>query len=306
MPKSKHCRCVVSSTANAATSGRPPIPGPCLDVCATPICGEPSTLTLMAPVIYDQLGINLCSPVTIPGLAALTTAASASVQVIDVTTGTASAITQIAGRTNCYQITLSELTMTFAIRVYDCAGRLLSTLTATATYLPPETADNFDEETNPSSIEFDLFAPYGISYIGGVTTTPLLNYIGFSSANGAPVQGLNYTAFAKLLNLNVEDSTATIGLTLYVLSMYYTQYQFGAISRADIPKVSLIPDEDTLCQNFVDGDLLNLAIKPLELGPPLCEASLKTPCPGCNSCCSVLTTADGTNTPLPLDNDTQG
>ncbi len=305
MPKSKRCRCVLKNPRNAqaaASFGN----GPCLDVCATPICADPSSLTLMAPVIYDQLGINLCSPVTVTGLDALTTAASASVQVIDIALGADSEITQITGRPNCYQITLSELTVTFAIRVYDCAGRLLSTLTATAVYLPPETADNFDEETNPSSIEFDIFAPYGISYIGGDIDAPLLNYIGFSSTNAGLLQGLNYTAFAKILNLDVEESTATIGLTLYVLSLYYTQYQFSCVSRAEIPKVSLVSDEDTLCQDFVEGDLLNLAIKPLELGAPLCEANLKRPCTTCDSCCSTLTPVTDTAEPLPLEDDTAG
>ncbi|MBQ4563772.1 MAG: hypothetical protein IJA58_04750 [Lachnospiraceae bacterium] len=306
MPKSKRCRCVVKKTGNPINSTHLSDFGQCTDVCATPICADPSELTLMAPVIYDQLGINLCSAVTVPGLDALTTAASASVQVIDITLGADSEITQISGRTNCYQLTLSELTVTFAIRIYDSTGRLLSTLPATATYLPPEAADNFDEETNPSSIEFDIFAPYGISYIGGDTGAPLLNYIGFSSTNSGPAQGLNYTAFAKILNLDVEDSTATIGLTLYVLSLYYTQYLFSGVRRAEIPKVSLIPDEDSLCLNFVEGDLLNLAIKPLELGIPFCEANLKRPCTTCDSCCSALTSVETGGETLPLDDDTEG
>ncbi len=305
MSKTKRCRCILKNPGKlsaAASSGN----GTCVDVCASPICADPSTLTLMAPVIYDQLGINLCSPVTITGLNTLTTASSASVQVIDITLGEGSEIEQIAGRPNCYQITLSNLQVTFAVRVYDCANRLLATLTATAVYLPPETADNYDEETNPSSIEFDIFAPYGISYISGDTSSPLLNYIGFSSVNAGLLQGLNYTAFAKILNLDVEESTATIGLTLYVLSLYYSQYQFTGASRAEIPKVSLIPDEDTLCQDFVEGDLLNLAIKPLELGAPLCEGFLKKPCPSCDSCCSVLTQAEDSGEALPLEDDTAG
>ena len=305
MSKSKRCRCVLQNSGRipAATSAWN---GPCVDVCASPICAEPTVLTLMAPVIYDQLGINLCSAVTIPGLAAFPTATSASVQVISIDLGDGSEITQVPGRSNCYQITLAGLTVTFAVHLYDCANRLLSTLPATAIYLPPETADNFDEETNPSSIEFDLFAPYGVSYSDGAITTPVLNYLGFSSANGTILQGLNYTAFAKLLNLDIADSTATVGLTLYVLSLYYAQYGFTGATRSEVPKVSLIPDEDSLCQDFVDGDLLNLAIKPLELSFPQCETKLKRPCPTCDSCCSTLTQATEGAEPVPLEDDNEG
>lgn len=291
MSKTKRCRCVLKHPGNGtcpSTSGN----GTCVDVCTTPSCEDPSTLTLMAPVIYDQLGINLCSPVSIPGLCDYPSAVSASVQVIDICLGEGSEIEQISGRTNCYQITLANLKVTFAVRVYDCANRLLATLDACETYLPCKSACNYDEETNPSSIEFDIFAPYGVSFDHGKTCSPLLNYIGFSSRNAGLLQGLNYTSFAKILNLDVEESTATVGLTLYVLSLYYAQYQFTGASRADIPKVSLIPDEDTLCQDFVEGDLLNLAIKPLELGAPLCEGCLKKPCPTCDSCCSALTQAE--------------
>lgn len=305
MSKSKRCRCVLQNPGRVSTATSA-CNGPCVDVCASPICAEPTTLTLMAPVIYDQLGINLCSAVTIPGLDDFPTAASASVQIISIDLGDSSEITQVPGRSNCYRITLAGLTVTFAVHLYDCANRLLTTLTATAVYLPPEDADNFDEETNPSSIEFDLFAPYGVSYSNGDTSSPILNYLGFSSVNGTILQGLNYTAFAKLLNLDVEDSSATIGLTLYVLSLYYAQYGFTGATRSEVPKVSLIPDEDSLCQDFVDGDLLNLAIKPLELGAPLCEANLKRSCQTCDSCCSTLTQATEGSEPLPLEDDNEG
>ena len=33
----------------------------CMDVCANPICGDPEKLSLMAPLIYDEIGINLCA-----------------------------------------------------------------------------------------------------------------------------------------------------------------------------------------------------------------------------------------------------
>ena len=51
-------------------------------------------------------------------------------------------------------------------------------------------------------------------------------------------------------------------------------------------KGSLEPEDDSLCLNFVNGDLLELDIKPLELGKPACEERLKNDC-GCSGsgCC---------------------
>ncbi len=37
----------------------------CQDVCVHPICGDPDVLTLLAPVVYDELGINLCRTIDI-------------------------------------------------------------------------------------------------------------------------------------------------------------------------------------------------------------------------------------------------
>ena len=37
------------------------MPHGCTDVCVNPICGDPSVLSIMAPLIYDEIGINLCA-----------------------------------------------------------------------------------------------------------------------------------------------------------------------------------------------------------------------------------------------------
>jgi len=304
MSKTKRCRCVLRSSREVSGSAANGCTIPCVDVCANPICADPTSLSLMAPVIYDQLGLNLCSPVALEGIDDFPTANSASVQIIDVTFGEGTEIAPLNGRPNCYEISLANLTVTFAVRLFDCCGRFLTTLTATAIYLPPDTADNYDEETNPDLVQFDIFAPYGISYANGDVTTPLLNYIGFSSENNDLVQGLNVLAYAKLLSLDLTDSTATIGLTIYVASVYYAQYQFGNISKPDIPKISLVPEDDSLCQDFVEGDLLNLAIKPLELGIPHCDECLKHECSDHGSCCSqVVSIADDSAIGLPPNGD---
>ena len=99
---------------------------PCVDVCTSPLCGTPDLLPLYAPLIYDEIGINVCRTITVTNtaFATQTTAEKATVQVLDVTFGT-STVTTIAGRPNCTEITLQNLTVTLLIRLYSCSGQLL-------------------------------------------------------------------------------------------------------------------------------------------------------------------------------------
>ena len=260
----------------------------CIDICTTPICGTPDNLTLLAPVVYDEIGINLCRTIPLPDIAAdiaTNNVVAASIQVIDVaftTTGTdAVTIAQISGRPNCYLITLTNLTVTFAITLYNCSRQIISTVTETAVYLPPATSAEytyFDEETNPSTVELELFAPYGIAYTAGDTASPLLNYIGFSSTNNMLVQGLNLIAIPKILNFDLSEPAVTVGISLYLKSVYFSQYLLPHNGRAIVPKGTLVPDDDTVCMDFVCGDLLDYDIKPLELGPPKYEGLMKEAC----------------------------
>ena len=91
-------------------------------------------------------------------------------------------------------------------------------------------------------------------------------------------QGLNAIAYPKVLNLDVTNSEITVGLTLIVSSVFFSQYLIPHQGKVQVPKGSLETADDSLCLNFVNGNLLNLNIKPLELGPPLCEEQLKTNC----------------------------
>ncbi len=257
----------------------------CFDVCTSPICGSPDYLGLYAPLIYDEIGINLCTtfdlgvdiPTTYP------TATSATAQIIDITYTYGAGnveITQISGRPNCYSVTLSNLTVQFAISIYDDACRLLDTIFVTAVYLPPDTtAATYDEDTNPTSVTLELFAPYGVAYnTDGTTFTPALSYIGYAAADNSIRQGLNLFGVAKVLNFDETDSTVTVGLTLVVQSLYYAGYKVASAGKIDIPKGSIVTPEDTDCLRFVAGDLLNLEIKPLDLGTPTCQENLKQDC----------------------------
>lgn len=270
----------------------------CYDVCVEPQCGTPEFLTVLTPVVYDEIGINVCRSVPLPAglLADFPTAAYASAEVIDIantaTTDPAS-ITPIASRPNCYEVTLTNLTVTFAVRLYDCCKRLLTTSTvAGVIFLPSDTTDEgYDADTNPSSVTLDLFAPYGVAYTDGAIAAPALNYIGFSTTNNQLVQGLNLMSIAKVLDFDITDASITVGLTLIVKTVYFTQYQLPHNGRAIVSKGDLNSEEDSICMNFVCGSLLDRNIKPLEPCNPFDSKD------SCNECtdpddCACLTPAD--------------
>lgn len=265
------CRCmnrarIVSNTVQRLYAG-------CTDICANPVCGEPSVLSLFAPLIYDEIGINLCATFDL-GVDIATTypsVISASIKVVDATYTLGEGGVQVetlTGRPNCYVVTLSEIAVQFAMELYDAAGRLVDTIFPTAVYLPADTtAPTYDEDTNPSSVELELFAPYGFSYdTAGTEPTPVINFIGFGQDNNFVRQGINLYSLAKLLDFSTDDSTATVGLTLILQSLYFAGYRVESAGKIDVPKGSILAPENSECMRFVAGDLLNLAIKPLNLG----------------------------------------
>lgn len=280
--KSGKCGCrtkIVSNVVSCINSDN------CYDVCVNPICGTPNVLNLFAPVVYDEIGINLCTTFT-PDVDITTEypmAASASVQVVDIsyTYGDGNVvIEQISGRPNCYSVTLSNLTVTLAVTLYDDCCRLLGTIYAPVVYLPSDTtATTYDEDTNPSSVELEIFAPYGVSYnLNAGAYTAALNNIGFLSADNSVKQGLNLYGIAKIIDFDQTAGTVTAGLTLVVQSLYFAGYKIATEGKVNTPKGSIISLENSDCMRFVAGDLLNLAIKPLDVGPPACEQTLKQDC----------------------------
>ncbi len=279
--KPKGCKCGHSSDE-------------CQDVCTTPVCGTPQYLTLLAPVVYDEIGINLCRQVCLSkGFSSVyPSAETITAEVVSVDFSTSSgetlSITPINGRPSCYNIVLRDITVNFAVKVYDCAKRLLAILPIPAVYLPSSGTSGYkyyDEDTNPSSVELELYAPYGVSYSGGNVTYPVIHFLGFSTENFTPAQGLNLMIVPKILGFDPSSGNASIGLSLYLKSIYYSQYRIPHNGRAVVPKGSLIPAEDTACMEFVAGGLLDREIKPLELGPPLYEENLKNDCSPVPCCC---------------------
>ena len=277
----------------------------CIDVCANPIIADPNLLGIMAPLIYDEIGINLCTtfPLGVDISTTYPTATNASISIIGATYTYGDGnvqIESIVGRPNCYLITLANITIQFAVTLYDAACRQLATIYPTAVYLPPATGVTYDEDTNPSSVELELFAPYGLSYTipaAPATPTPVINYIGFDTTGNTLKQGINLFGMAKMLSFNLEDDTATVGVTLVLQSLYYVGYKVHSAGKIDIPKGSIIAPDNSDCMRFVAGDLLNLVIKPLDLGCPENEQYLKQECEQ-NSCSC---TPPCNNTPCTLN-----
>lgn len=278
----------------------------CVDVCTNPMCGEPNRLSLMAPLIYDEIGINLCTTFELPVDIATTypTVTCAKAKVLNATYEYGAGgvtVESLTGRPNCYGVTLSNITVDFALDLYDAAGRLIDTINPTAVYLPSDTtAATYDAETNPSSVALEIFAPYGYAVEEGATgNTPSINFVGMTTTNNTPAQGLNLYAIAKLLDFDVDESEVTVGLTIILQSMYYAGYKVNSAGRIETPKGSIISPDDTDCIRFVAGNLLDLEIKPLDLGFPNNEQNLKNECNVNN--CGQMTCDTGTPITAPTD-----
>ena len=72
-------------------------------------------------------------------------------------------------------------------------------------------------------------------------------------------------ALPKLINLDTDDSAVTVGITLILQSLYFAGYCVETSGRINTPKGNLATSEDSDCMEFVEGNLLELAIRPLNL-----------------------------------------
>lgn len=261
------------------------MPCKCTDVCVTPLCGDPSVLSIMAPLIYDEIGINLCATFDLCTdiSCAYPTATKANIQVISITNDcnpTDVSINNIVGRPNCYEVTLSNLKVSFAMNLFDANCNLVGTIYPTAVYLPSKCkAPTYNKDTNPSSVTMEIFAPYGPSYdISCATPVPIINYIGSLTGNNTLRQGINLIAYPKLIGFDTVCDQATVGLTLVLQSLYFAGYNIASEGKIQTPKGDIMGPDNSDCMEFVAGELLNLDIKPLQLGPPHCEECLKKDC----------------------------
>ena len=214
-------------------------------------------LTVLVPVIYDEIGINVCRTIPLATLLAdYPTAAYIRAEVTNITfaTGAAPSVTikPIAGRPNCYELTLTNLTVDFVIYVYDCCKRLLATLPVTGVvYLPSATTDpNYDEDTNPTSVTMQLLCPIWCHLHGYdcSNTKPELYRIPLHERNG--FAGTESDGNVQSIKLRYCNAEMTVGLTLIVKSIYYNQYRIPHNGKALVSKGTLASPEESVCMSL--------------------------------------------------------
>lgn len=178
-----------------------------------PPIGEPKLLTMMAPAVFDECGINLCRTVCADELqdlcceegprktpdilfsgltkCDLINADKLQLQVVDIDFNFVdpcncrySDIQPAKNKPNLSRITLKDIDVTFAVSVIDCCCKVVKQGMMTVRYLGDERCPAYDPCTNPSCISFDLYTPYGISFApedpkGCNKLVPTINYMGF-------------------------------------------------------------------------------------------------------------------------------
>lgn len=296
------------------------------DRCICPPIGEPRCLNMLAPVIFDESGINLCRVIDVKHLADvcnskekcppctdflfgglrrkdLEDAESIQLQVVDIDfnfvcpiSNRHSEIKPSKDKPNCSRVTLRDIDVTFAVKILNDNCKVQKEGLMVLRYLPPVDTCGFDEETNPSAVTLDLYTPYGISFApenpcGCNKLVPTINFIGFVEDQGdhkgcCPVgedgvekykacrvyemnnavrQGISAQALAKVVAN--DDGVIAIGLTLYIKVIYFIQYKVPHAGLVVPPKFEAIgAREQNSCIQFVEGDLLEQSIQPLEVG----------------------------------------
>ena len=181
-------------------------------VAMCPPMGEPKLLTMMAPVVFDECGINLCRTVCIEDLqdvcngeartqcdilfgglskCDLLNACKIQLQVVDIDFNFVdpmgnrfSEIQPAKCKPNLSRITLRDIDVTFAVSIIDSCCNVSKQGMMTLRYLGDERDCAYDSCTNPSCISFDLYTPYGTSYAaensGGCNKlVPTINFMGY-------------------------------------------------------------------------------------------------------------------------------
>ncbi|WP_058486132.1 hypothetical protein [Defluviitalea phaphyphila] len=257
---------------------------PAEDACVCPPLGEPKLLTVAAPVVFDECGINLCRVVddlncVFPDVDFEDDdVAAIELKVIDIDFNfdkdDGSKVETLTRRPNCVRVTLENIDVTFAAKVLDSDCKVIDEECFTIKYLPGDADDPyFDDDTNPISVAVDVYAPYGVSYELKRDCTPIISFLGFvedgcrkDSGNNSIRQGIVAQALAKVVNLDVDSQTAAIGLTIYLKAIYFVQYRIPHKGLCVPPKcIPVDVEAENACLEFVEGDLLEQSIQPLEL-----------------------------------------
>ncbi len=253
----------------------PKLVDPQKDACVCPPLGEPKLLSVVAPVIYDECGINLCRTIKIPDELLCKYPATDSIQltVIDIDFSLdcmdGSKVETIPKRPNCVRVKLSKLKVKFSAKLLDRYCKVLTEECFQALYLPDRDSEFCDDDTNPPSVIVELYAPYGVSFHSECREcVPTINYLGFIEGpcrNNDLRQGIDAQALAKVIELDLADGCMAVGLSIYLKVVYFIQYKLRHAGLCVPPKCVPIQSCGDSCHDFVDGDLLEQSIQPLEL-----------------------------------------
>lgn len=248
---------------------------PIEDACICPPLGEPKHLPIIAPVVFDECGINLCREVKIPEriLNCFPTTDAVELKVIDIDFNMedcdGSKVETLQRRPNCVKVKLSRIVVKFAAKFLDMRCKVLGEECFQVEYLPESSSPFYDEDTNPSSVTVELYAPYGVSYFGGCgDCTPSINFLGFiecPNRNNALRQGINSQALATVVDLDFSAGCIAIGISIYLKTVYFVQYKIKHAGLCVPPKCIPIEECGDACKDFVEGDLLEQSIQPLEV-----------------------------------------
>lgn len=248
---------------------------PIEDACICPPLGEPRFLPVIAPVVFDECGINLCREITIPEciLDDFPTTERVELKVLDIDFNIGhdcgSEVEFIARRPNCVRVKLARLCVLFVAKFFDDRCRLLGEKCFSAEYLPEEDDPAFDEETNPTSVTVELYAPYGVSYCHICNQCkPTISYLGFIEGpdrNNSLRQGIVSQALAKVIDQDLSLGVLAVGLSIYLKSVYFVQYKLNHAGLCIPPKCVPIEAAEDACRVFVEGNLLEQSIQPLEV-----------------------------------------
>ncbi len=283
-----------------------------IDVCNREICGKPEVLSIFAPVIYDEIGVNVCRTVTLPAsvLRENPTVEKIRLDVADISLSKKTDISQkdmenckvppchhvktrvsCTNKPNCSKISLTNVYVTFNVKLYDGCNKYLDETGITVNYLP---ADKYspdykymNEKTNPSVISLELYTPYGVGTKGN-KDKKYINVVSLAEGKNQVANGINITGIGKAMNFNACDGTFSAGLSLILRTVYYEAYKIDYIGRTVPPKASIEDEEKKICKRFVENGLLSREIKPLELEPPKCEGKLKKEIKCDNESCTTV------------------
>lgn len=248
---------------------------PINDACVCPPLGEPKFLPIVAPVVFDECGINLCRQIDIDPciIEKYPDTDAIELKVIDIDFSfckeDGSKVEIISKRPNCIKVRLARLCVKFAAKLLDSRCKVIGEICFEEDYLPCQGAPGYDEDTNPSSVNVELYAPYGVSYHTTCDECkPRISFLGFVESphgNNSLKQGVVAQALAKVIDLDFQDGCIAVGLSIYLKTVYFVQYKIKHAGLCVPPKCLAIEECGDACKEFVEGDLLEQSIQPLEV-----------------------------------------